>query len=236
MPADAELRYICFPNPAFIASDASCVRRLVSDIERQGARLVVIDNLGAISGGVDENSAQMIDVMLGLRSITEQANIALIVIHHKSKGDRIRSGDSVRGHSSIEAALDLALRTDRDDGSDAVTLRATKTRDAPFDAVSVQWTYECVGTELLSGAFFCLSKSKQHGDLAMICERAILDNMENGMNQSQIVERVKEQTDIGRSTVLDTLGRLVAQNHLRTKKGSGRAKLYFLQREQGGNG
>lgn len=234
-PTDAELSYVSFPKPAFIASDLGCVDRLVSDIQRRGARLVVIDNLGAISGGVDENSAQMIEVMQGLRCIAERANVALVVIHHKSKGARLRIGDSIRGHSSIEAALDLALRAEREDGSDTVILRATKTRDAPIGAVSVEWSYERVGTELLSGGFLCLGKAQQHTSHAASCEQAILDNISDGMNQSEIVELVKQKTSIGRSTTLEVLKRMVLSNRLYTKPGPGRAKLYFKRCDDGGN-
>jgi RecA-family ATPase len=79
----------------------------------------VIDNLGTASGGADENSAQMIGVMAGLRQIAEEGELAVLVIHHKSKGDGVRADDSLRGHSSIESAVDLALVVEREEGLDA---------------------------------------------------------------------------------------------------------------------
>ncbi len=54
--------------------------------------------------------------MAGLRHIAEERDIAVKVIHHKSKCDRLRAGDSLQGPSSIESALDLALLVEREGG------------------------------------------------------------------------------------------------------------------------
>jgi len=52
----------------------------------------------------------MATVMGHFRYLAEQAKVAVILIHHqrKSNGSNARLGERLRGHSSIEAALDLA--------------------------------------------------------------------------------------------------------------------------------
>ena len=83
-------------------------------IKSKGYKLIIVDNLGLITGDVEENSAGMANVMGRLRWLVEECNCALILIHHQRKsasnGDAngVRKGETLRGHSSIEAALDLA--------------------------------------------------------------------------------------------------------------------------------
>jgi hypothetical protein len=184
VPPGAELRYVSFPNPPLIANDPVSVDRLVSDVQRCGARFVVIDNLGAISGSVIENSSQMIDVMQGLRSVAERANAAVLIIHHVSRPDRLHTNDSIHGHDYIRSALDLALLVERRDASDIVTLRATKSRDTPIDPLSVLWSYKRVGTELYSGCFLCLGKATGRTSHGSTREQAILKGLREGHTQS----------------------------------------------------
>ena len=125
--------------------------------------------------------------MTARRRVVERAGAALLIIHHKSKRDWLRTGDSIRGHSSIESALDLALLAERGEASDVVTLRATKSRDAPIDPLLVLWAYERTGTELKSGQFICLGEAPARADRASACERAILDGLQDGMNQSRSI-------------------------------------------------
>ena len=184
VPPSAELRYVSFPNPPFIANDPVSVNRLVSDVQRCGAHLVVIDNLGAISGSVKDNSSQMIDVMQGLRSVAERANTAVLVIHHVSRQERLHTDDSIHGHDYTKSTLDLALLAERRDASDIVTLRATKSRDAPIDALSVLWSYKCVGTELTNGCFLCLGGAPGRTSHARAREQTILYGLREERTQS----------------------------------------------------
>lgn len=182
--SNAELRYVSFPSPPFVASDLECIDRLVADAQRWGVRFVVIDNLNAISGSADEDSSQMIDVIQGLRKAAERANTAILVIHHVSRQQPLSAGDNVRGHDYIESALDLALLVERRDASDIVTLRATKSRDTPIEALSVLWSYKRVGTELDSGCFLCLGKATGRASHASTREQVILNGLREGRTLS----------------------------------------------------
>ena len=160
VPNDAPLHYVSFPSASFVASDPASIERLLSYAKKTGARLIGFDNLGTISGGADENSIQMIDVMSGLRRIAEEANAAVVVIQHQNKRDRKRPGNSLRGHSSVQVMVDLALWIERDEGGDVITLRSTKSCDVLLDPLCALWTYERDGSELVSGRFFGLGRSK----------------------------------------------------------------------------
>jgi len=134
---------ISLPRPLFDASKPDEADLLAAQIRILGAGMCVVDNLGTVSGGRDENSSQMVDVMANLRWVSEFTGATLFVIHHARKGQgfsNAREGDRLRGHSSIEASLDLALLVERQE--DDLTIHSTKTRDDPVQPFVVRWTYE----------------------------------------------------------------------------------------------
>ena len=117
--------------PSLIASDVDVMKAMIHYVRDDiKAGLVNCDNLGLITGDVEENSAQMAQVMGFLRILTEVTGAAVILIHHQRKGGAgsSRPGDALRGHSSIEASLDLALHVAREPGSQEIVIQSTKTR------------------------------------------------------------------------------------------------------------
>lgn len=139
-PDSIPLFYASMENPPLTLSDPGSIIYLTALIQSIGARLIVIDNLGTVSGPkVDENSADMIQIMFNLRTVIENTCATIIVIHHqrKSNGFKTRDGESLRGHSSIESALDLALQVEREPGSKEIRIKSTKSRGIdvkPFGA------------------------------------------------------------------------------------------------------
>lgn len=145
--------YASFLSPPFTAVDVAAVSHLIQFAKSRSVKLIVFDNLGTMSGGRDENSGEMITVMSNLRYISEQTGAVVIVIHHDPKNETGQR-KTPRGHSSIEAALDLALWVKRDD--DVLTVTATKTRGTPVEPFTALWTWEHrEGTlDLYSARFF----------------------------------------------------------------------------------
>lgn len=193
----APVHYASMPTPWLDASDYSAVEALARRVERLGAKVVVIDNLGTVSGGVDENSPEMIRVMSNLRRLADTTGAAIVVIHHqrKANGFKGRSGDMLRGHSSIEAALDLALLVERKEGVDWVSIKSTKTRNSCVQPFDVEFTYEHKpgSNELAEGRFFGL-KSDPAEDLEAI-RIAILEcaRKSPGLSQTKLKETVKDK-------------------------------------------
>ena len=60
LPSDIPLFYYSMPSPWFDAGNKTHIEDLARIIHRHKAKLVVIDNLGVISGGVDENTNAII--------------------------------------------------------------------------------------------------------------------------------------------------------------------------------
>lgn len=161
LPTNAPFYYVSMPQPWLDASNKSMVEQLAELIDERRAKFVVIDNLKLITGKIDENSGEMAQVMGNLRWLCEETESALETIHHQRKSggmaDKgIRKGESLRGHSSIEAALDLALLVERKEGEDAVAVIPTKVRGfQEHNIFGAHFTYDHrPGTKDLSLARF----------------------------------------------------------------------------------
>ncbi len=197
------------------------VNEIVEIIKKLHAVLVVIDNLGTISGGADENSAEMIKVLSNLRIISERTNTVLNVIHHprKSEANKGRPGDSLRGHSSIEAALDLALRVTREPKSDLINLVATKSRGAEVAPFSALFTYQHDASGELAAARFYASSSEQHPTISTISTiyQAILSALDGkSLNKTTLTEQVYNSLDkkVGMNRIGLNIDQMVSDEYL----------------------
>jgi RecA-family ATPase len=228
IPVDAPLAYISFPVPPFVASSKKSIDRIVDAAIITDARLIIIDYLGAISGGADENSAEMIRVMSGLRWIAETTGAVVVVIHHKTKADKTRAGHSLRGHSSIEGAVDLALLIEREEGADSITVKSTKSRDALVEPFEALWTYESDGRDLVAGRFYGLGAAESVADgERQQAREAILEILEEkpGLSQTALMSAAREETDMGKGIVLFALKQLVKEG--KVSKSQGERKHWF---------
>ena len=75
--------YVSMPKPWLKISDHDSLRDMHTRLSVNAIGLLVIDNLGPVSGEVEENSAQMADVMAGLRWLAEDTSATIVVIHHQ---------------------------------------------------------------------------------------------------------------------------------------------------------
>lgn len=229
------LFYVSMPSPWLDASNIAQVLRLAQLALHLKARLIVLDNLRTISGQIEENSAGMGTVLSNLRRLSEETDAAVCVIHHQRKSvggkRRGRAGDSLRGHSSIEGAIDLALLVAREENSDAIELKATKVRGAsvlPFGAV---FTYKHrPGTkELAEAKFFGIRVEDLKSDSAI--RRVVLEivGASGGINQGNLVSAAKADLDkVGAPRIKGQINALVSQGKLVVLTGVRGALLYSL--------
>jgi predicted ATP-dependent serine protease len=232
LPESIPLFYYTMPTPPLNASDDVSIAQLTQRVINHGAGVVIIDNLRTVSGGADENSADMGDVMYRLRRLAEDSGAAVVVIHHQRKGNGItgvRSGDTLRGHSSIEASLDLALCVEREPYSESITFRATKSRGGTVYPFGATFTYDTDDNgELHSALFYGRVVEDTNSNTAI--ENAIRMSLVNtSLNQSALVKAVKEIVqDPGKNRVLDTIKRMERGGILVARKGERGALVYAL--------
>lgn len=204
LPPDTPFRYLSLPTPWLDASNVSQVIEMEKWVRYHKSQLIFIDNLSLISGNTDENSGQMSQVLSRLRWLSEVSQSAVIIIHHQRKSNGttaaagVRKGETLRGHSSIEAMLDMALLVERSGREDAVLITPTKVRDyQDFESFGALWTFEHVpGTkQLASGRFW--SKPVATGEEGLnIAIRAHIKNEMRGkgwMTAKDIRELVRDR-------------------------------------------
>jgi hypothetical protein len=197
----APFHYVSMPDPWLNASKRIQLLHLTRLIERNHITAVVFDNLGLIIGDAEENSADMAPVMGNLRWLADTTGAALTLIHHQRKSgpsdDGIRKGETIRGHSSIEASLDFALHVDRKPG-DQVLLTPVKTRDAViFEQAGALFTYQHKPDSNIMDAarFWGYSvDSAASRELAQI-KATIKDVVQStpGVNQGNLVTAVRDR-------------------------------------------
>lgn len=233
MPEDAPLYYVSMPNPSFDASEQESFAYLMEAIDVLGAQLVVIDNLGLSTGNVEENSAQMSQVMGGYRIVAERTGAALVLIHHQRKGGAGggRAGDALRGHSSIEASLDLALHVVREANTNEVTIKSTKTRGVDVPMVTARFNYEHVmGTNDLAQAWFD-GMPVIRGDSpirdAIIDALTMQDGITKGLLADTVHENLKHEVGINkiRNMITDMID---ATGELTLSTGKHNANIIYL--------
>jgi hypothetical protein len=221
------------PDPWPDASDDDHVYDLRRRIIQHDIKLVIIDNLGAIRGRTEENSAEMMRVMQPLRRLCEDTGTAIVIIHHQNKNAGTdRAGDRLRGHSCIEAALDLALYVGRDDRSTLVTVQSTKTRDidvVPFGA-DFSYKHKDGTTELHQARFHGATVEDTTGPDALDdAIYTVLGEASEMMKQQEIVKAVqKTGIKAGRDTIRHRLEKLAYNNALKIEKGVYNATLYGI--------
>lgn len=223
-PATVPLFHVSFPDPPFLANEDAAVGRLADYALLAGARLIVLDNLGTISGASDENTSQMIRVMLGLRRLAEVTGAAVVVIHHPNKAK-----EQIRGHTSILAAVDLALQIQRDEYEESeIAIMSVKSRDVPVPAFGARfaYTHDAQG-ELVSARFFGVGKPASAMSAQERAAECIRLNLKDGMNQSEIVDLVGSVGGVGRSSTLNAIKVLVDRGDL-VEEAQGVSKVYRL--------
>jgi len=243
----APLHYVSMPSPWLDAGDTQQMDGLAQCIERLGIRLLIVDNLRLVTGKAEENYPEMAPVMANWRRHAEHLGIAIVIIHHQRKEHKRgsgggRRGDSLRGHSSIEASLDLALLIDRQGQDGTVNIWPTKVRGAdvhPFSGLFT-YTHKPGTTELAEASFFGMEIEDFSSNQAI--ERIIIEVIDDirkdqgPPNKGALVKRAQESIDaraeqdgtVGINRIREILERMVAEHKLICTTGNQGAKLYDL--------
>ena len=233
LSADLPLYYVSMPSPWLDISKNDSVMMFYDTCMALGAKFIIIDNLGVTIGGSDENSADMATVMGNARWLSEQMGAAIIFVHHQRKANGIagHAGDDLRGHSSIKAALDLALLVEREDRSKSITIKSTKTRDIdvpPFGAM-FEYEHKPGTTEMKWGRFFCEMVDDSNSDAAI--ERTVIEVLTDKprQNQAQLTLAVKGILEApGKNRIWSVVNQMVAEGKIIVSAGNKNAKIYDL--------
>lgn len=231
LPIETPITYYSMPSPWLDATNKNSIGALSLRVQDKGGKLVIIDNLGVVSGSADENSSEMSQVMSLFRQLAEETGAAVVLIHHQRKGNGTtgRAGDTLRGHSSIEAAIDLGLLIEREELADTITLKATKVRGADVLPFSAVFTYEDnPAGDLLTAKFFGTATEDLQSNPAIKREiKAALYG--TTMNKTELTGAVKTiLPDVGKNRIRDMIDRMATGGELLMISGQRTEKVYRL--------
>ncbi len=233
-PWDTKLYFYTMPDPPLNATSREHLDALEYRIKDCGARVVFIDCLLTVSGGVDENSTEVGGVLYGFRQLAERTSAAIILIHHarKTTGNDTRAGDSLRGSSAIEGALDLALKIHRDTpDSKNVTIASTKTRDVDVSPMTARFAAFTDQNGKPAARFYRVDPEYAQQATDKSIELAVYDALrrEGSATQSKLVQLVKSRVRDGKSGekyVRAIIDDMAAKNKLIVESGSKNSKIY----------
>jgi hypothetical protein len=97
----------------FSLMNSNDITRLVEEInlQGQGSGLLVIDTLNQASPGADENSSKDMGLIIqNAQRLARETRSHVMLVHHTGKD----ASKGLRGHSSLIAALDVAIEVKRD--------------------------------------------------------------------------------------------------------------------------
>lgn len=221
LTTDAPISYVSMPYPWLDASLAQQTEELGEYAKQCGIKLLIIDNLTTITGQVDENSAAMGGVMSNLRMLAEDTQAAVVIIHHQKKGssDKGHAGDQLRGSSSINASVDLALKVERDHQTNIVTVESTKTRGTDVWPFKAQFVFDLKpDKELDIAQFHGLTVANNNSNSDHAVKQTIIEIVKaNGPfnTKEALKDRVKEALAlIGKNRIADCIEELVAEGKL----------------------
>lgn len=220
------------PLPLPSGADTALMLELADYCTRENIAVLVIDNLQRISGRLDEKTSEMDQVMANLRVIAERANLAIVLIHHavKNAGERTRKGDALRGHSSIEAAVDLAMMITREANDAPIRVECTKARgDTPRPIIARLHFTQHANTDLATARFV----SERIETLNDQVRAAIIDAVRgtNGITSSALEAGVLEQfpdTRGARSAIRSAIAALHAGGQITPKRGERNATHWYI--------
>jgi len=234
VPNDAPFYYVSMPTPWPFIAEVNSQMDIESIVRQYNIGLVIIDNLGTISGDIEENSAQMVKIMAPLRKLATETRAAIILIHHPRKGGANggRAGDALRGHSVIEASLDYAVSVTDDIDSGIITLSCTKARRFRFDDIRATFNYtHREGTADMDTAWFSAPTVKRGQNNV---KDAIMEVLEaNGqMTQGRLQDTVYEYmgSKVSKPKIKNWMEEMVAIDFtLSVDKGENNAKIYSIK-------
>ena len=231
---DLPLKIYSMPSPVFDARNPNHVIELEVLLDLHEAKLVIIDSLAMVSGDADENSADMAEVFKNFRQISEHTSTAIVVVHHPRKGvpDQRRMGESLRGHSSIEAAIDLALFMRRIGNDHTVDIKPTKVRDAAIEPFSARFAFEVDQDDQLTKARFYSITGSLDNQTVMVMD-AIWEALGNGeLNKGDLTSKVIEllkDTDaknVGINQISKIIESMHDQGFLNMSRGKNNAQIF----------
>ena len=97
------------------------VREAGMEAIEHGARLVIIDTFAFWSQIQDENDSSVMQNAVAVLAELTAMGLSVVVVHHHRKGVSLEAGDSIRGSTALQGAVDLIVELFRVEDDEAMT-------------------------------------------------------------------------------------------------------------------
>jgi hypothetical protein len=122
----SEVQIVLEPFSLLQDDDVDCLCRAITAKFPQGS-VVIIDTLAQASPGADENTSKDMGIIVGAANrIATEISGLVVMIHHSGKD----ASRGLRGHSSLNGAMDAVISITRDEASNIRTWKVAKMKDA----------------------------------------------------------------------------------------------------------
>jgi replicative DNA helicase len=189
--------------------NAAHIRKLIKLIIDHQIDVVVIDALGLVLGGIDENSPEVAKVVAKIKELRSATGAAVIAVHHPSKsGARTQeaNGYNASGHAKFINFFELAIELRSENKDAPVVAEVVKNRvwvkAHKFSASLAYKHFDAkdhpdLAHELESFEFYpepIVSESTKKSDAIRLAIAAVLQG-EIELNQAQLVEAAKAEAE-----------------------------------------
>lgn len=159
---------------------------LVAAVKERLPKLIVLDTLALAFPGLEENSAEAMGRVVAVARKLTKWGAAVILVHHDTKAE----GNTPRGHSLLNGALDVALHVKRDE-SGIIRGKLTKNRNGTCDRdIAFRIAVEDGGTDEDGDAITLPRCDELTDDFAepkmKASERAVVRSVEDLISDAQL--------------------------------------------------
>ena len=191
------------------------VEQFLTDVEEyvknHNAKLLVIDSLNACCSTLDENNNSHMRIFMTFAKKLKNI-ITTVIIHHKGKAEN----SEFRGASVIKDSCDNFFSIDK-----RGEISVIKQRFSNGKSFKILYDFEENDTSVTFTLKDCISKESYN------LKQAVLDNLEDGMNQTKLREKLRQNNIAFINDELVLL--LKTMNEIETVKGPKNSSLYFLK-------
>jgi len=224
------------PDPWLDLSKPENTMAMIERLQALGdIGVLVIDHLGQVFGGIDENSPLASQIMSAIRQISETCNVGIILIHHAKKGNGKEGGmieDQLRGSGAILAGVDAAFLIERDPvDKNQVTVKPVALRGPDAPNISATFAYEQdENLDLTAARFWKIA----YRSISVRARDAVIQALkENGkINHTELRSAAKRiDSSVSDSNIREAIATLEGTKEIYFIAGSKGAKIYELAGE-----
>lgn len=207
---DVGKNMIVLPGPIQLANPAH-VAYLTRQLREHDVRFLVIDTLSRSTLGLDQNTdgAIVINALYQIRDARQDEGIMItvVVVHHTGKD----TSRGARGDSRYEADVDFVYTLEADDEG-RMTLQATKDpKDAaapePIGLKRTVVDFPASKSSHGDVSMFADSCVIERGELAVISRRGNGNNSDDGKNDKQIIDHIRDNPKMNTTAIAKALKR-----------------------------